>query len=126
MSMTATMTEKQRQAVAAMEAARSQGCSLMKYAQANGLDAQRIYSILTMLRRRGLLPKSERKRGSAFVAVHVQPSATPSLPIPSAAVTAARVVCRIVPRHGEVIECLQWPPPNWVAALCRGSTDAAS
>jgi hypothetical protein len=49
MSMTATMREKQRQAVTAMEAARSQGCSLMKYAQENGLDTQRIYSILTML-----------------------------------------------------------------------------
>lgn len=118
--MTATMTEKQRQAVAAMEAARSQGCSLAKYAEANGLDAQRIYSILMMLRRRGLLPGSERKRRSAFVAVRVQPS------IPSTVVTAASVVCRIVHQQGDVIECLQWPPPNWVAALSRGSTDAAS
>lgn len=54
--MTATMTDKQRQAVAAMEAARSQGCSLTDYAKANGLDVRRIFAILTMLRRRGLLP----------------------------------------------------------------------
>jgi hypothetical protein len=125
MSMTATMTDKQRQAVAAMEAARSQGCSLTEYAQANGLDVRRIFAILTMLRRRGLLPKSERKRRSPFVAVRVQPAVTSSVAIPSC-VSGSSVVCRIVHRPGEVIECLQWPPPNWVMALTAGSTDAAS
>ena len=124
--MTATMTEKQRQAVAAMEAARSQGCSLTQYAQANGLDVQRIYAILSMLRRRGVLPKCERQQRNAFVAVRVRPSATSPLPMPSTVSTAVSVVCRIVPRHGEVIECLQWPPPSWVAALKVGSADAAS
>lgn len=124
--MTATMTDKQRQAIAAMEAARSQGCSLTEYAKANGLDVRRIFAILTMLRRRGLLPTSERKRRSPFVAVRVQPSAPSSVAISSTASAAASVVCRIVRRPGEVIECLQWPPPNWIAALSTGSTDAAS
>jgi len=124
--MTATMTDKQRQAVAAMEAARSQGCSLTDYAKANGLDVRRIFAILTMLRRRGLLPSSGRKPRSPFVAVRVQPAATPPTSIPSSLSASSSVVCRIVPRHGEMIECLQWPPPNWVAALSAGSTDAAS
>lgn len=124
--MTATMTGKQRQAVAAMEAARSQGCSLTDYAKANGLDVRRIFAILTMLRRRGLLPTSGRQRRSPFVAVRVQPAATPSVAIPSSLSAGSSVVCRIVPRSGEVIECLQWPPPHWVAALSTGSTDAAS
>lgn len=120
--MTATMTEKQRQAVAAMETARSQGCSLTKYAQANGLDIHRTFAILTALRRRGLLPKSEGKRRSAFVSVRVQPTITSSHSIPS----AHGVVCRIVPQQGGVIECLQWPPSSWVASLSAGSADAAS
>lgn len=123
--MTATMTDKQRQAVAAMEAARSQGCSLTDYAKANGLDVQRIFAILTMLRRRGLLPASGRKQRSPFVAVRVQPTATSPTAIPSNLSAGLSVVCRIVPRHGEVIECLQWPPPHWMAALNAGSTDAA-
>lgn len=123
--MTATMTDKQRQAVAAMEAARSQGCSLTEYAQANGLDVQRIYAILTMLRRRGQLPKSERKRRSAFVTVRVQPTA-PASQTTSSAPRELSAVCRIMRRQGDVIECLQWPEPRWVAALSSGSTDAAS
>jgi len=122
--MTATMSDKQRQAVTAMEAARSQGCSLAEYAQANGLDVQRIYAILTMLRRRGLLPKSERRRRSAFVAVRMQPPASETTS--SAVPREFNAVCRIVRRHGDVIECSQWPEPRWVAALSAGSTDAAS
>lgn len=124
--MTATMTDKQQQAVAAMEAARSQGCSLTDYAKANGLDVRRIFAILAMLRRRGLLPKSERKRRSPFVAVRVQATATSSAAIPSSVCSGSSAVCRIVRRSGEMIECLQWPPPNWVTALSTGSTDAAS
>src|SRR5690606_32066072 len=109
-----------------MEAARSQGCSLTDYAKANGLDVRRIFAILTMLRRRGLLPSPGRKQRSPFLAVRVQPTATSPTAIPSSLSAGSSVVCRIVPRHGEVIECLQWPPPNWVAALNAGSTDAAS
>lgn len=124
--MTAVMTDKQRQAVAAMEAARSQGCSLRDYAQANGLDVQRLYAILTMLRRRGLLLKSERKRRSAFVAFRVQPSTIASPTSSSAAPGEFNAVCRIVRRQGDVIECLQWPEPRWVAALSTESTDAAT
>lgn len=125
--MTATrMTDKQRQAVAAMEAARSQGCSLTDYAKASGLDVQRIFAILTMLRRRGLLPASERGRRSPFVSVRVQPAAASSAAIPTSVVAGSSVVCRIVRQPGEVIECLQWPPPHWIAALSTESTDAAS
>ena len=124
--MTATMTDKQRQAVAAMEAARSEGCSLTQYAQANGLDVQKIYAILTMLRRRGLLPTSERKRRNPFVSVRVQPTTISSPATPRVDPAAFGAVCRIVRWQGDVIECLQWPEPHWVAALSAGSTDAAS
>ena len=125
--MTVTMTDKQRQAVAAMEAARSEGCSLTKYARSNGLEVRRIFAILTALRRGGLLPKSDRRRGSRFVAVRVQPTVpTSAATISSSVSPSANVVCRIVRGSGEAIECLQWPPPNWVTALSVGSTDAAA
>ena len=122
--MTAMLTEKQQQAVAAMEAARSQGCSLTSYARANGLDAQRLHSMLHGLRKRGLLPELAPKLASPFVAVRVQPELSSSREMASAGASA--MVCRIVRRHGDVIECLQWPPPSWLDAMGAGSSDAAS
>lgn len=122
--MTAMLTEKQQQAVAAMEAARSQGCSLASYARANGLDAQRLHSMLHGLRKRGLLPELGPKLASPFVTVRVQPERSPLREMTSAGASA--VVCRIVRRHGDVIECLQWPPPSWLDAMYAGPSDAAS
>lgn len=122
--MTATMTQKQQQAVAALEAARSQGCSLTSYARASGLNAQRLYSMLHALRQRGLLPEVEPEPPSPFVAVRVQPS-TSVREIASAVGGGSAVVCRIVRRRGDVIECLHWPPPNWLDAMSSGPTDPA-
>lgn len=124
--MTAVLTEKQQQAVAAMEAARSQGCSLTSYARANGLDAQRLHSMLHGLRKRGLLPELGLKLASPFVAVRVQPERSSVREMASAGAGGSAVVCRIVRRHGDVIECLQWPPPSWLDAMGAGSSDAAS
>jgi hypothetical protein len=121
---TAAMTEKQRRALEAMEAARQQGCSLTEYAKAQGLAVREIYDALAALRRKGVLPKVAREPKSKFVSVRVAPASTMS--------TAARplgaslVLCRIVHAAGLVIECAQWPEPRWVAALGSGSTDAAS
>lgn len=123
--MTAMMTEKQRQAVAAMEAARSQGCSLTSYARANGLDAQRLHSMLYGLRKRGLLPEAKPKLASPFVAVRVQPERSSVREVTSAVASGSAVVCRIVRRHGDVIECLHWPPPSWLDAMGTRSSDAA-
>lgn len=40
---TATFTEKQRQAIEAMEGARSEGIALSKYAKAHGLVIRELY-----------------------------------------------------------------------------------
>jgi len=116
------MTQKQRAAIEALEAARSQGCSLTQYARTHGLNAQRIYAILSALRKQGLLPKPARKRPSPFVAVRVQ---APSVPV-SRPPGEAGVVCRLVHGNRYVIECLQWPPPSWLAGVSAGPTDAAA
>lgn len=124
--MTAMMTEKQQQAIAAMEAARSQGCSLSSYARANELDIQRLHSMLHGLRKRGLLAEVEPKRPSPFVAVRVQPERPSVREMTSTLAGGSAVMCRIVRRHGDVIECLHWPPPSWLDAMGAGSSDAAS
>ena len=63
------MTQKQRAAVEALEAARTQGCSLTQYARTHGLEVQQIYATLSEMRKQGLLAKSGHERPSAFVAV---------------------------------------------------------
>lgn len=115
------MTEKQRRAVEALEGARSEGVTLSEYAKGHGLALRELYDAIAALRRKGVLAKPVRKRGSGtFVAVRVAERAPPAMSSMSSA-----PVCRIVQR-GCVIECLQWPPPSWLVALTPGSTDAAS
>lgn len=123
----AEMTEKQRRALDAMEAARQQGCSLTQYAKAQGLAVREIYDALAALRRKGVLPKPVGRAKSKFVSVRVAPaSMTLSAAAPSR--DASGVLCRIVHAAGLAIECLQWPEPRWVAALSAssGCADAAS
>jgi len=120
--MTAAMTQKQRAAVQALEAARGQGCSLSQYARKQGLDVQRIYAILHSLRQRGSLPRSASKP-SRFVAIKLRTDATTATPIQPG---GSGTVCRIVHGSGCVIECLQWPAPSWVKGVAASSPDAAA
>jgi hypothetical protein len=115
-----TMTEKQRRAVAALEAARRQGSSLTEYARAQGLAVRELYDALAALRRRGVLPKSGKRRLSNFVSVEVMESTVAAARTPE----SSDPLCRIV-RTGYVIECLQWPPASWMATLNWGASDAA-
>ena len=119
---TAKITEKQQRALEALEAAHRQGRSLVEHAQREGLLVREIYDALAALRRKGVLPKAttDGRQPSGFVAVRVAP-ATPSM----RAGGSADVLCRLV-QPGWVIECLQWPPVQWLAALSAGAADAAS
>jgi hypothetical protein len=119
------MTDKQRRALEAVETARSQGLSLTEYARVQGLVVRELYDALAALRRRGVLPKSNRKARSKFVAVQVTPPPIAIAPPATQRSDGPGVLCRIVHVRGHVIECSQWPPPSWVAALNSGSTDAA-
>ena len=116
------ITEKQRRAVEAMEGARNEGISLNDHAKAHGLVIRELYDAIAGLRRKGLLAQPRRrKERSKFVAVRVAPEQ--ALPVSSTAIGIP--VCRRV-QPGRVIECLQWPPPSWLAAVSPGSADAAS
>jgi len=115
------MTERQRRALEALEAARGEGMRLSAYAKKHALVLRELYDGIAALRRKGVLPKPQGKRASnRFVAVRVAQHT-----VPTRSSTSSIPLCRIV-QSGYVIECLQWPPPSWLAALAPGSTDAAS
>ena len=116
---TQTMTQKQRVALEAREAAQREGKSLTEYAKTHGLVIRELYDALACLRRNGALPSSGRKPRSKFVAVRVAGEHAP----PRMDTIA---VCRIVSREGYVIECVQWPPATWLTSLARNAVDAAA
>lgn len=119
-----SLTQRQREAVEALEGARRAGVPLSDYAKSKGLDPRPVYDAIATLRRRGVLPETDRphrhRSKSRFVAVRV--TSSPSL------VGAVRsgVVCRLVRSDGSAIECGEWPEPKWVAAVLAGVKDAAA
>jgi hypothetical protein len=116
--MSTAMTEKQRVAVEALQAAQGEGKTLTDYAASHGLDVRELYDALAALRRKGALPRSGRKQRGRFVAVRVAAEAQSR--------GHAMAVCRIVSRGGYVIECVQWPPANWLTSLARDVADATT
>ena len=117
---TADLTDKQRQVLAHVERAHSQGTPLSEYAKAHGVSARVIYDGMAALRRKGVLPRGRPSSKSGFVAVRVASSVIPVMH------TAPRstILCRVV-LGMMVIECAEWPPPAWIAAL-TGPAIAAS
>jgi hypothetical protein len=122
--MTVRMTDKQRRGMEALEAAQGAGLSLSEYAKVHGLVVRELYDGIAALRKRGVLPKSARgpKRVSRFVPVQVVSSA---VAMPSRSPIRGGMVCRLIHANGLVIECGEWPPAAWLAAVLQGSRDAA-
>ncbi len=123
---TAKLTEKQRRAMEALEAARKAGMSLSDYAKAEGLAIRELYDAIAALRRRGVLPATDRPRPRKrpFLAVQVV-NAAKRVPVMAQPAPRSGMVCRLVQAGGLVIECGEWPPAGWVAALIRDCRDAA-
>jgi hypothetical protein len=119
------LTEKQRTAMAATEAASAAGLTLSAYSKAQGLNVREVYDAIAALRRSGVLPPTDkpRPRKSAFVAVRVvnAPRSSPAISPPRAG-----MVCRLSCAGGLVIECGEWPPAVWLLSLSSGLRDAAS
>jgi hypothetical protein len=120
------LTQKQREAVEALEGARRAGVPLSDYAKAKGLELRPVYDAIATLRRRGTLPPTDRPRKrrtkstARFVAVRVRSAPTPP------ATSRSGLVCRLVRSDGCAIECGEWPAPNWVTAVLTGRKDAAA
>ena len=122
---TERFTEKQRLAMEALEGARREGVALSQYAKARGLAIREVYDSIACLRRQGLFSKPTKKAKSTFVAVRVAGSNARAV-ARAHSVIGSEVLCRIVCRGGALIECTQWPPPSWVAALTAERVDAAT
>ena len=56
------LTDKQRAALTAVEAARAAGMGITAYARANDLNARQLHDSIVALRRHGLLPPTDRPR----------------------------------------------------------------
>lgn len=124
--MSKDLTDKQRAALAALQGARAAGIGLSAYARVNGLNARQLHDSVVALRRRGVLPPTDRRRPrkGAFVAVRVVNTPPTSSMLPSPPRTG--MVCRLIHAGGLVIECGEWPPAAWLLSLASGPRDAAS
>lgn len=122
--MAATLTERQRAAMEALRAARAAGVGLSAYARANGLNARQVHDAVSQLRKRGVIPPTERphRQGGAFVAVKVVSAAPNSSAQGPEVARSVRggMVCRLVHAGGFVIECGEWPPAAWLLSLASG------
>ena len=119
------LTVMQRTAMEALQAARAARIGVSAYAKAHGLNARQVHDSIAALRRRGVLPPTDRprRRKDAFVAVQVV-NALRSSPM-TASPPRAGMVCRMVHASGLVIECGDWPPAAWLMTLMSGQRDAA-
>ncbi|HTY50928.1 MAG TPA: hypothetical protein VMB48_14660 [Steroidobacteraceae bacterium] len=116
------LTDKQRVALEAVEAAKAAGLGLNAYAQANGLNVRQIYDAMAALRRHGVLAPTStprlRRRKAAFVAVDVVSGQAPQ--------SRAGMVCRLIHASGLVIECGEWPPARWLSAMLTEQAGVAT
>ena len=126
---TRKLTDVQRQAVAAVDAAQAAGVGLSSYARQNGLNVRQVHDAVTGLRRRGILPPSararQRRRKSGFVRVKVM-NVAPSRRATTAPPQRGGLVCRLIHGSGLIIECGEWPPASWLSAVLAERRDAAS
>jgi hypothetical protein len=118
------LTEKQQRALEHVQRARSAGVSLSDYARAHGVEVRPIYDSMVALRKKGMLSAPAPGTESAFVAVRVRSSSEASVP-PTPTSSGGNLICRL--RIGEaMIECAEWPPAGWLAALLSLRADAAA
>jgi hypothetical protein len=90
--MAETLTETQRVAVEAMDAAKEEGMAQSVYARGKGLELQPVHDAIATLRRRRALPGSDRprKRKTRFLAIRVTSSPVPVTEIAQGHGPAAR------------------------------------
>jgi transposase-like protein len=122
------LSDKQRIALEALQAARAAGQGLCAYARTHGLNERQLHDAVAQLRRRGVLPPVERagRPPSAFVAVRVVDSAPAAMRVTAPPTPRTGMVCRVLHPSGLAIECGEWPPTGWLLSLTAGRRDAAS
>jgi hypothetical protein len=119
------LTAKQQRALEHVERARGAGMKLSDYARAEGVEVRPIYDSMAALRKKGMLAARAPRTQSAFVSVRVRRDSTVPAPAPApSSTTGGKLICRL--RLGAAtIECAEWPPASWLAALVSVRADAA-
>lgn len=102
---TRTLTDKQRTSMEALQAARAAGVGLSAYARAQGLNARQVHDSVAALRRRGVLPPTERPRPrkGRFVALRVAESVVRAPP-PMARASNRPLLVRLELRGGRLAQ----------------------
>jgi hypothetical protein len=117
------LTDKQQRALEHVKRARSAGMSLSDYARAQGVEVRPIYDSMVALRKKGVLTPPAPRPGSAFVSVRVRGDSSVAAPT-GPSIAGSKLICRL--RIGAaIIECAEWPPAPWMAALLSAGADAA-
>jgi len=118
--MSKDLTDKQQRALEHVERARGAGMTLSDYARAEGVEVRPIYDSMVALRKKGMLTPRVPRTQSGFVSVRVKRDST----VPTPAIAGSKLICRL--RIGATtIECAEWPPASWLAALLSTHADAA-
>jgi len=126
MPRTESLTEREQQALDHMAKAQELGITLKEYAASFGLNVQHLYQLRKPLVRKGVLGPSRslasepRKtdKPSAFLPVRIV-SAVPGR-------SGTPVACRLLHPSGWVIECGDFPPATWMAAVLAGGARATT
>jgi hypothetical protein len=128
MTTTESLTEREQEALEHMRKAQELGTSLKEYASRFGLDVKKLYQLRKPLVRKGALGPARKEakaqephradKASALVPVRIvssgaMPGSTP-------------VACRLMHPSGWVIECGEFPPATWMAAVLSGGAHAAA
>ena len=110
--MTENLTERERQILEHLKQAEQLGSTLTDYARAFNVNVQELYSGKAALQRKGVLaPKSSELAKAELLAVQVEAPTenTPDEP--------QHAVCRFVVPGGGLVECWEWPTPEWLSAV---------
>ena len=113
------LSERELRVLEHLQKAKELEVTVAEYARGFGVDAGELYRIRQKLVRRGAIEGPVQGSKDVplgdFMSVLISPNG--SAPAPSAP------VCRIRHPSGLEIECTDFPPASWLAALLPGTTD---
>lgn len=107
------LTERQRYWLEHIRAAGERGQTLKDYAQERQLSVSAMYTVKSLLMKRGVLPGRE-----------CEDAVSELVPVRVAALASAGL-CRLRHPSGWSLECECWPDPRWLRAVVDGGDASA-
>ena len=110
------LTLSEQRLLERVQEAASEGVSLRDYYRAHGLSVRMLYKVRRGLVQKGLLPPLRQSAGTSEAPGKlVQVRVAEAMEEAEAAVPG--LVCRVHHPSGWLIECGEWPDPQWLAGL---------